>query len=298
MGNFVPKLIGCGAPDEESVSSTLELGQYHFQPCCIVRLKHSVGTFTTLDHLFELKAEAWEPCLVCCSLLPMFVEHVMLNAEHTASGIGMISGYVLALHGLLEGGDWGILLDRRLGTDMTLGFCEWLERIEDYSLDTHNRWKWQTVLRFVDNGLNTGKSRTLILRALWKERQAARAASHAAYMTAGCVMVRRGVPRDVRLMIYARTGAYSRQSWHSWSTKLPALAVLWSRRRSTKDLCTEAQKALEHVIYALCERHSPDEGHEQCDTILHLLKKNTRLFARSAWLHWAPWYDFVQRVSE
>jgi len=178
---------------------------------------------------------------------------------------------------------WGIAVDEYSEFPLTRTACEWLETWESKASDD---WSWQAILRLIDEGLDASDALTVILRHIWHQKQYAVRNMRMALCYAARVMKGHGVPRDVRRMIYARAGVFSLAAWHEWCPRLAALEVLWRGRHRALSLSEDAQTALLECIWqklvAAKDADRAVAGYHKIRGILF----NTRLFSRSAFLHW------------
>jgi hypothetical protein len=174
-----------------------------------------------------------------------------------------------------------------LHLDITLTYCEFLESCLGF--DTVQ--SWDAVFDLVCDGVYAQWSRNIILRTLWKERRASICRAHNAFTTAECIMLRQGVPRDVRHLICRRAGAYSKTTWMHWSRRLASLFVLWGQRQKAIEACYAARWTFGDCVKKLCsKRYGTTEYYPCYQKIMQIIEdvtqKNTDLYSLSAWLHW------------
>jgi hypothetical protein len=296
MGNVVPKLMGCGSAynkrppyeeeeEEEAVPRTLD-------PCCMVYKGGRNSPENCLRHLKRLKALPQLPCTHCCVQLPYVLRRILQGAEEDPS---LTVPYALELFYILDGG-WGIALDTRIHTRMTLDYCEWIEECWFRTqAETSNVF---VVVTLIGEGLHARYARGVVVRALWKEHQQCRATMRRTFMLAGCAMQRYGVPRDIRKIIYRQAGAYSHASWHAWSGRLESLRFLWDSRADAMRARSAAQYALEHALYTRFSKVDPSHGHERYARVIEIIEDTSQLHSRDAWLHWVQTKaKFVRREN-
>jgi len=299
MGNFVPRLIGC-APhldyeilvdrdmtfarslakveqEARKIDDTAIYGQ-----CCMFQptgydLERCLGFLQHLKSCTSL-------CPRCCMNIPYVVERIRQDAEREqrfdAFGLQK-SGAMLPLYRVLADG-WGVQIDRRLHLDITRSFCEWIEENLDYDC---TGW-WDVVLDLACDGLDARGSRHVVLRTLWKERQASIERARQAFALVEWSMHHQyGVPRDVRRLICRKAGAYTRTTWMHWSERLLSLFVLWGKKQAAINACNDARYALNTCMVILCRAR--DHNYRVISTMVQNVSDDgTGLYSRSAWLHW------------
>ena len=284
MGNLVPQLRTC-APPLEVIDPFVRFRQSSF--CCGVSFHDHVEDDNALNYLETLKTVVCCPCDRCSENIPLAVQLVKTRYEEECrqfDALNWTSSPAKRLNRVLSGG-WGLKFDRKWNTDVTLSFCEWLEARmhHDPSVDS---WSWSAVLWFIEEDLDASNSSSAVLRSLWHERWEARVRCRHSLELAGCCLLRAGFPRELRLIIYRLVGGSQGIWWRSWSTRLPALKILWESRVQAKKMAEDARFAIEVALRVRCLAVDPEDGWDTYEDIMDIVQENTQLYSRSAWLHW------------
>lgn len=302
MGNLVPRLIGCAphldyeilhdtsfarspAAAEQEARKIQEDAIYG--PCCQFQptgceLERCLGFLNYLKSCTSV-------CPRCCMNIPYVVECIRQDSEREQRFLTFDlhkSGAMWRLYLVLSGG-WGVHIDCRLHLDMTRAYCEFIEENLGYDC---TGW-WDVVLDLVCDGVDARWSRNVILRTLWKERQASIVRARQAYTLAECSMLHQyRVPRDLRRLICRMAGAYTRTTWMHWTKRLASLFVLWGKKEAAIHACHAARYAFHECLETLCLAHDKREGQQTYNYIRFITEDladaGTELYSRSAWLHW------------